>query len=187
MSYIGDFVPAATIDHKFTTVSSTGAPTTLTGSPAVSLYEGNSTTEITAGITLTTDFDGRTGLHNVRIVGGTAGLANAKDYAAIITAGTVDSVSMVGYRLFSFSVHNRSAHEAIYYGSVTGTSTTTTLVDSGLTQVDNHWNGRIVVFLTGTLKWQIGIITSFTAASDTLNFTTAFTSAPTVGDLYGVY
>jgi hypothetical protein len=99
--YIGDFTPDATIDHKFTTVDSTGLPTTLAGSPVVSLYEGNSTTESATGVTLSPDFDARTGLHNVRIVGATAGLAHAKDYTAVITAGTVGGVSVVGYKLFS--------------------------------------------------------------------------------------
>ena len=58
--YQGDIALGQTIDVKFvTTAASTGQPTTLSGSPVISAYVGNSTTQITAGITLTVDFDGR--------------------------------------------------------------------------------------------------------------------------------
>lgn len=108
--YVGDFRLGDTFDVKFCTVSTTGAPTTLAGSPAVSAYPGNSTTEITAGITLTVDFDARTGMHNVRVVAsGGNGYATATNYALAITAGTVGGTSVVGYVVGHFSIENRSA------------------------------------------------------------------------------
>ena len=68
MSYHGDIRLEDTIDIKFvTTAAATGAPTTLAGTPVISAYPGNSTTQLTGGITLTVDFDGVTGLHNIRI------------------------------------------------------------------------------------------------------------------------
>jgi hypothetical protein len=108
--YAGDIRLGDTIDIKFTTVQSTGAPTTLAGTPSVACYPGNSTTEITAGITLTVDFDSRTGYHNVRVVAsGGNGYATATNYSVAITAGTVNAVSVVGYEVGSFSIENRSA------------------------------------------------------------------------------
>ena len=66
----------------------------------------------------------------------------------------------------------------VYQGTVTGAATTTTLVDSGLTQAaDGWWVGRIIIF-TSVLTLQATEITGFTAATDTLTFT-AVTSAPT--------
>ena len=110
MSYHGDFALESTFDIKFTTVSTTGAPTTLAGTPVVSAYPGNSTTELTAGITLTVDFDARTGMHNVRVVATAAnGYATATNYALVITTGTVGGTSVVGYVVGSFSVEARSA------------------------------------------------------------------------------
>jgi hypothetical protein len=83
MTYRGDIRLGDTIDIKFSTVDSTGAPTTLAGSPAVAAYVGNSTTEITAGITLSVDFDSRTGLNNVRVVAsGGNGFAAGTDVLA---------------------------------------------------------------------------------------------------------
>jgi hypothetical protein len=108
---LGDFRLGETFDFKFTTRRfSTGAPHTLAGSPVVSAYHGNDTTQITAGITLSVDFDGVTGLNNVRVVAsGGNGYATATNYSLVITTGTVDSVSVVGEVVGTFSIENRSA------------------------------------------------------------------------------
>lgn len=109
--YRGDFALGSTLDIKFTTRRfSTGAPYTLAGTPAVAAYPDNSTTEITAGITLSVDFDSRTGLNNVRVVASSGnGYAAGSNYALVITAGTVDSVSVVGEVVGSFSIEARSS------------------------------------------------------------------------------
>lgn len=107
--YLGDFRVGDTLDCKFTTISSTGAPTTLSGTPAVAAYSGNSTTEVTAGITLTADFDTRTGLNNVRVVATSGNGYAAGNYCLVLTAGTVDGVSVVGYVVAHFSLESRSA------------------------------------------------------------------------------
>lgn len=111
MNYYGDIALGSTIDLKFTTRRfTTGAPFTLAGTPAVSAYVGNSTTEITAGITLTVDFDSRTGYNHVRVVATSGnGFATATDVSLCITAGTVDGVSVVGEEVACFSIENRSA------------------------------------------------------------------------------
>ena len=107
----GDFALESTFDFKFTTRRfSTGAPFTLAGTPVISAYPGNSTTQLTAGITLTVDFDAVTGLNNVRVVATAAnGYATATNYAMVITTGTVDSVSVVGEVVGHFSIEARSA------------------------------------------------------------------------------
>jgi len=109
--YLGDFRLGDTIDLKFTTRRfSTGAPYTLAGTPSVAVYVGNSTTEITAGVTLTVDFDSRTGLNHVRIVASSGnGFTTATSCQVVITSGTVDSVSVVGEIVASFSIEARSA------------------------------------------------------------------------------
>lgn len=111
MSYEGDIRLGDTIDIKFTTRRfSTGVPFTLAGTPAISAYVGNSTTEITSGITLTVDLDSRTGLNNIRVVAsGGNGFAAQTNVSLVITAGTVDGVSVVGECVGSFSIENRSA------------------------------------------------------------------------------
>jgi len=72
-------------------------------------------------------------------------------------------------------------HYLIYSGQCSGATTTTTLIDSGLTQADtDHWKGRVIIFLDGGLKFQATDITAFDPATDKLTFT-AVTSAPTAG------
>lgn len=109
--YYGDIRLGEVVDIKFTTRRfSTGAPFTLAGTPVISAYPGNSLTQLTAGITLTVDFDGVTGLHNVRVVAsGANGYLTATNYALVITTGTVDAVSVVGEVIGSFSIEARSA------------------------------------------------------------------------------
>ena len=114
MTYRGDITLGDTIDLKFTTVGTDGAPTTLAGTPAVACYVDNGTTEITAGVTLTVDFDGRTGLHNVRVVAtGGNGFSTATNVDVVVTAGTVGGTSIVGYVVGSFSIEARTAYESI--------------------------------------------------------------------------
>ena len=103
--YCGDYLPGDTIDFKFTTIRpSTGAPFTLAGTPALSVYKNNSTTQTTTGVTLTVDFDSVTGLNHVRIVTSDAFYVAGDNYDVVITTGTVDSVSAVGYVVGRFSL-----------------------------------------------------------------------------------
>lgn len=93
-----DYKVGDTIYMMFTTRRfSTGAPFTLAGTPVISAYEDNSTTQITAGVSLTADFDGVTGLNLITVeASGANGFEAGKDYHLVITTGTVDSVSVVG-------------------------------------------------------------------------------------------
>lgn len=110
MSYHGDIALGNTINIKFTTRQISGAPFTLAGTPVISAYIGNSLTQITAGITLSVDFDSVTGLNNVAIVAsGANGFTTGTDIELVITTGTVNSVSVVGEVIGSFSIENRSA------------------------------------------------------------------------------
>lgn len=108
--YRGDLRLGDTIDIKFTTVNTSGVPTQLAGTPVVSAYIDNSLTQITAGITLSVDFDGVTGLNNVRVVASSGnGFATATNVDLIITTGTVSAASVVGYLVGAFSIEDRSA------------------------------------------------------------------------------
>lgn len=108
-----DYALGTTFDLKFTTRSfSTGAPTTMAGSPTVSAYPDNSTTEITAGITLTftSGFDSVAGLCNVRVVATSGnGYAAGSNYALVLAGtGTVGGVSVTGEVIGEFSLEAQS-------------------------------------------------------------------------------
>lgn len=110
MTFLGDFAADSTFDCKFTTVTTTGAPTALLGTPVISAYLDNSIAQLTAGITLTVDFDAVTGLNNVRVVATTAnGYTVGSNFQLVITTGTVGGTSVVGYVVAQFSIQARSA------------------------------------------------------------------------------
>jgi hypothetical protein len=144
MSWHGNRTLEQTFHWTFNTVDSDGVPTTLTGTPSLSAYENLSTTQITAGLTLTVDLDGVTGFHGVTVVATTAnGYEAAKDYDVIIAAGTVDGVSVVGYNVGSFSIQN--CYEEAFASLGTYDVPTKTEMDNALASLQTHgddeWGG----------------------------------------------
>jgi hypothetical protein len=115
--YIGDFAPGTTaICGQYTTYNpSTGAPYTLAGTPALAVYKigdgTNSTTESTTGVTHAEDVDSRTGMNRVCIDTSADGTfyAAGGQYSIVITTGTVNSVSVVGSEVKSFSLNKVAA------------------------------------------------------------------------------
>lgn len=107
---LGDFAVSTIIDFKFTTVDADGVPTDM-ASEAVSVYKDNGTTESTAGVTLTAPFDSVVGMNHVRIdtsADGTFYSAGSM-FDVVVSAGTVDGTSVVGYVVGRFSIEKTSA------------------------------------------------------------------------------
>lgn len=105
--HLGDYATSTIIYDKFTTFRpSTGAAYTLGGTPALSVYKDNSTTQSTTGVTLTVDFDTVTGLNHYAIDTSADGTfySGGSFFQVVITTGTVDSVSVVGTVVASFTL-----------------------------------------------------------------------------------
>ena len=160
--YLDDYNLSATIDFKFTTRKSTGLPTQLAGSPAVSVYKTNSTTQTTTGVTLTVDFDSVTGLNHVRIDTSADGTFYAAgcDFAVVITAGTVDSISVVGETVATFSILNRSALRPTTAGQTLNTSYVDAAVSSRMATYTQPSG-----FLAATFPTTVASTTNITAAT----------------------
>lgn len=111
MQYLGNYLAGSTIGFKFSTHKADGTPITLSGTPAVSVYKRGSTTESTSGTTLTVDYDSRTGLNAVVIdlSSDSTFYSAGYDYDIVITTGTVNSISVVGYVVGTFSIEHRFA------------------------------------------------------------------------------
>jgi len=158
MSYIGDFALGSTLDTKFTTVSTSGVPTTLAGSPVISAYPDNSLTELTAGITLTVDFDSRTGLHNVRVVATSGnGYASGTNYQLVITAGTVGGSSVVGYVVAEFSLEARLDWTAAFANKIADHVLRRTYANARVSSNGDAVNFRSLLGAVGKLvnRWAI--------------------------------
>lgn len=139
MQYLGDYAEDyATLNFKFSTHKADGTPIALAGSPAVSVYKGSGTTQSTAGVTLTTDFDSVTGLNNVLIdLSADAFYAVGNDYSVVITTGTVNSVSVVGTVLAHFSIENRFQEADVTKIAGVAVSTSTAQIGANIVSQDN--------------------------------------------------
>ena len=106
MAWLGNRDLESTFYHRFTSRQfSTGAPFLLGGSPVLSVYEENNLTQITAGVSVSADYDSVTGLNQATIVATAAnGYEAGKSYDIVITVGTVDSVSVVGEVVGTFRI-----------------------------------------------------------------------------------
>jgi len=108
---VKDYATGTTVYLKFGTVRpSTGASYALAGG-AVSVYKDNSTTQTTTGVTLTADFDSVTGLNHVTVDTSADGTfySAGSEFQLVLTAGTVDSISVVGQVVGEFSLGKTSA------------------------------------------------------------------------------
>lgn len=150
--YIGDITEDEILYHKFSSKNLSQVPTTLAGTPVVKVYKDDATgTESTAGITLTVDFDSVTGMNNLKIdTSSDAFYATGADYHAVITTGTVDSISVVGTVVCTFSIENRymrgtdSAATASALTTHDGKlDTVDTNVDTLVTRVPNTLNTTV--------------------------------------------
>ena len=111
--YRGDFVAGAKVYISFNTRDASGNPITLAGSPTVAVYQQNNTSACTVAPTLTVNYNSQTGRHMVAIdtsvtTSPTGFYASGNDYFVVLTAGTVNGVSVVAVEVGSFSINNRT-------------------------------------------------------------------------------
>lgn len=179
MNWQGNVPLGGTVDFTFTTVDAGGTPSTLGGTPAVAAYPGNSTTQITAGVTLTEDFDSVTGLNHVRVVASNGnGYAVDTDYSMVITQGEVNGVSVAGYTVGAFSVENRYDQVSSVSGAVTvGTNNDKTGYRLSATGVDDILDEAIsepggMFSWPGSLRTIVGILGAFSRNKVTQDSTT---------------
>lgn len=112
MRHLGDYAPATVLYFMFTTYRpSTGAAYTLAGTPVVRVYKNGSTTQHTTTYSVTADFDTITGLNYFTIDTSADGTfyAAGGQFTCVLEAGTVDSVSVVGTVVGTFTLNATSA------------------------------------------------------------------------------
>jgi len=166
--YLGDFKAGATVSFKFTTYRpSTGAPFVLAGTPVVSVYKSNNTTETTTGVTLTVDFDSRAGLNHVEIVTTDAFYADPGQYEVVITTGTVDSVSVVGACVGRFTIGLNA--DAVWDEAYSGHTTAGSF-------------GKLMDILRKANLVTEGTVTSATASNTTMQFVSTTTEIANKAD-----
>jgi hypothetical protein len=205
----GDIFTSQILYCHFTTRQfSTGTPITA-ASLVVSIYKDDSTTQSTTGITTTflTGFDNVVGLVSVKIDTSQDGTfyAAGHDFSIVVTAGTADSVSIVGEVVGYFSIQNRSALRASTSGKTlvvdsagladanvvklgpTGTGTTQTARDIGASVLVGDKTGFSLVSGYDPAKTaaQAGDAMALTAGERTTVSTSVWASATRTLSSYG--
>lgn len=106
MSYTRRELVGALVRKKFTTVNAVGQPTSLLGTPAVVVYKNSGVTESGTGVTLTVDFDGIVGRNLLEIDTAVDAVfySDGANFDAMISVGTVDGTSVIGYPVVEFSL-----------------------------------------------------------------------------------
>jgi len=192
--YYGDIELGDTIRFPFTTVDAAGVPIVLAGSPVLSAYVDGGTTELTTGVSVSVSHDARVGLNMVTVVA-TSGnsFAKATNVAIVITTGTIDGASAIGYAVGHFSIENRGlarvrrAESSLVLVTASGTPTTTNIPTSSIdpaATVTDQFKTKILTFDKDTdtpaLRGQSTDITGSTAGG--VLTVTALTTAPASGD-----
>lgn len=171
---MSDFQLEDTLFFRFTTRAfATGIPTVLAGTPAIDIYENDSTTQVIVGESLTVDFDGVGGLNLITITATAAsGFEAGKSYCCIIQAGTVGGVSVVGEVVKEFTLDMSAAAKDLANGTdglgAIKSDTAATLVDTaeigaagaGLTAINlPNQTMDITGDITGNLSGSVGSVT----------------------------
>tara|TARA_R110000796_G_scaffold57672_3_gene132934 strand:- start:15512 stop:18061 length:2550 start_codon:yes stop_codon:yes gene_type:complete len=111
--YLGDISEDESLYFLFSTRDTTGAAITLAGTPSLEVYINGVTVQSTAGLTLTVDFDGKTGSHLVDIdTSANPFYAVGSDFSVKLAAGTVDGIDVTHETLAVFSIENRFSNDA---------------------------------------------------------------------------
>lgn len=110
--YLGDFKEDSMLCFCWGTNNKDGASITRATNGTIKVYRDDNTTETTAGITDTEDFDGQTGIHNCKIdLSADAFYAAGYDYSVVLAGAVIDGEN-VNAVLATFSVENRFAATA---------------------------------------------------------------------------
>ena len=204
--YVGDFAAGSTVRVAFNTTTLAQVAATLAGTPAIAVYKNGTTTESTAGASLTVDFDSKTGLHHAVIDTSADGTfyAEGNDFSVVLSAGTVDGISVASRVVGSFSLKNRLTNANLLQvlgvsvasqsypklhveGTTTGTPTATSvpLTSTELSATDDAYVGMFLVPQSGDLAAVPRKITDYVASSKTFTVE-AFPAALAAGVLCAV-
>jgi hypothetical protein len=107
MMYLGDYDEDDAVHFLWSSNDAAGASASRAVDGTISVYKDNGTSQSTAGITDTEDFDSLTGIHAVTInLAADAFFTAGADYAVVLSGATIDGQA-VNAVLAHFSIRNR--------------------------------------------------------------------------------
>lgn len=107
MNYLGDIPQDQTLYVAWSTNDTSGGAVTRATDGTIQIYKDDGTTQSTAGVTDTEDFDSLTGIHMLKLVTTDSFYAPAHDYAIVLQGAVIDSQT-VNTVIALFSIENRT-------------------------------------------------------------------------------
>lgn len=149
--YYGDFTAGSVVRIKFNTLDQSLIPTAPSVGLAFAVYK-NSTTESTAGLSLSTAYDGLAGFHMLTIntAADTAFYVAGQDYDIVFTAGTVDGKDLTRVKLKTFSLENRNQKPSVSAVGVHVARISVFTVDSNGNRIDKSRGAHSISTMTHT-------------------------------------
>jgi hypothetical protein len=122
MQHLGNRTEDSSLDFKWNTNAIAGESITRATNGTVSVYKGNNTTQSTAGVTDTEDFDSLTGVHHCRIdLSADAFYVTGEDYQVVLSAATIDGKT-INAVLASFTIEKGFDEvDVVKFGGSAGT------------------------------------------------------------------
>ena len=182
MLYKGDFPLGQTIYIYVNTHKADGTPVDAAGSPAASVYKDNNTTELAGVCTITAPFDSVTGLMCCAVATTNAFFVAGCDYKVVLTAGTVDSVSVVGTVLGTFSICNRTP--SIRKNTAAAGAVGSITLDASASSVNDFYKGALVFIVGGTGVGQSRLITGYTGSTQVALVSPNWATTPSTDSIF---
>lgn len=169
MTYLGDYASGGTVHFMWSSNAADGSSITRGTNGTISVYKDDGTTQTTAGLTDTEDFDSLTGIHHVKIALTDGFYATGHDYNVVLSGATIDSKS-VNAVLATFSIQNR------YMRGTDSANTTTPPTVGAIADAvwDESLSGHLTDGMAGDIlndaggsanPWSIAVPASFPAGS----------------------
>ena len=112
--YLGDYKEDSTVYFCWDTFAKSGGSITRATDGTIKVYKDDGTTEGTAGITDTEDFDSLTGVHNCKIdLSDDTFYAKGHDYSVVLVGAVIDGET-INAVLAIFSIENRFAGSTLF-------------------------------------------------------------------------
>jgi hypothetical protein len=192
--------PAGTVLERTIHFHASGLPMDI-DTPVVVVYKDDALTQITAGASLTPNWDGLTGLHHLTVdTTADAAYTAGSFYSVVLTSGTLDGVSIAPYVLDEFTLEvpggvlalvKARIPDVLSLDNIIGPLVTvvddvandaqTFEIDSTLT--DGHWVDAWLVGISGAWANQVKRVTAFDDASNLITVHAPYTTGePSAGD-----
>lgn len=184
--YAGDFSLDQTVRLMFDTNDAAGGATGLDTAGTVSVYKDGSTTQSTAGVTVTNNFDGVTGIHLVEIdTSASTFYVVGADYHVVLAGGDIDGET-INAVLGSFSIENRRTEVLTHCSVATDNTATSFTLGGTLSSTNDFYNGQLLVGTSGTNKGVVREITDYVGSTKVVTVAPGFPATPAADDRFQI-